>query len=116
MAEFATFMIYLVNEQGEIVWSFQPMGDFDNLYALKGISCRDIDGDGMKDILVLARYSNAGNQNEVVVRSDYAIYYQRTGGFETDTEVKKKVRCSDEDTVAELVEKARAYWGWSPET
>lgn len=116
MAEFTTFMIYLVNEQGEIVWSFQPMGDFDNLYALKGISCRDIDGDGMKDILVLARYSNAGNLNEVVTRPDYAIYYQRTGGFETDTEVKKKVRCSDEDTVAELVEKARAYWGWSPET
>lgn len=116
MAEFATFMIYLVNEQGEIVWSFQPMGDFDNLYALKGIACRDIDGDGMKDILVLARYSYAGDQNEVLTRPDYAIYYQRTGGFETDTEVKKKVYCSDEDTVAELVDKARAYWGWSPET
>lgn len=116
MAEFATFMIYLVNEQGNIVWSFQPMGDFDNLYALKGIACRDIDGDGMKDILVLARYSYAGNNNEVLIKSDYEIYYQRTGGFETDTEVKKKVRCSDEDTVAGLVEKARAYWGWSPET
>lgn len=116
MAEFATFMIYLVNEQGNIVWSFQPMGDFDNLYALKGIACRDIDGDGMKDILVLARYSYAGSDNEVLIRSDYEIYYQRTGGFETDTEVKKNVRCSDEDTVAGLVEKARAYWGWSPET
>ncbi|MDE6845930.1 MAG: VCBS repeat-containing protein [Lachnospiraceae bacterium] len=116
MAEFATLMIYLVNEQGDIVWSFQPMGDFDNLYALKGIACRDIDGDGMKDLLVLARYSYAGNDNEVVIKSDYAIYYQRTSGFETDIEVKKKVICSDEDTVAGLVEKARAYWGWSPET
>ena len=116
MAEFATFMIYLVDEQGNIVWSFQPMGDFDNLYALKGIQCRDIDGDGMKDILVLARYSYAGSNNELLIKSDYAIYYQRTGGFETDTEVKQKVSCSDEDTVAGLVEKARAYWGWSPET
>lgn len=116
MAEFATFMIYLVDEQGNIVWSFQPMGDFDNLYALKGIQCRDIDGDGMKDILVLARYSYAGRNNELLTKSDYAIYYQRTGGFETDTEVKRKVSCSDEDTVAGLVEKARAYWGWSPET
>ena len=115
MAEFATFMIYLVNEQGDIVWSFQPMGDFDNLYALKGIQCRDIDGDGMKDILVLARYSYAGVNNELITESDYAIYYQRTGGFETDTEVKRKISCSDEDTVAGLVEKARAYWGWSPE-
>ena len=92
------------------------MGDFDNLYALKGITCRDIDGDGMKDILVLARYSYAGSQNEVLTKADYEIYYQRTGGFETDTEVKKKVHCGDEDTVAGLVEKARAYWGWSPET
>ena len=116
MAEFATFMIYLVNEQGDIVWSFQPMGDFDNLYALKGIQCRDIDGDGMKDILVLARYSYAGNHNELLTKSDYTIYYQRTSGFEEDTEVKRKISCSDEDTVAGLVEKARAYWGWSPET
>ena len=116
MAEFATFMIYLVNEQGDIVWSFQPMGDFDNLYALKGIRCVDIDGDGMKDILVLARYSYAGTVSDLLVKSDYSIYYQRTGGFEADTEVKRKVFCSDEDTVAGLVEKARAYWGWSPET
>ena len=115
MAEFATLMIYLVNEQGDIVWSFQPMGDFDNLYALKGIQCGDIDGDGMKDILVLARYSYAGSNNELITKSDYTIYYQRTGGFEEDTEVKSHIPCSEEDTVAGLVEKARAYWGWSPE-
>lgn len=115
MAEFSTFMIYLVDEQGNIVWSFQPMGDYDNLYALKGITCRDIDGDGMKDLLVFARYSYAGSLEEVVVESAYEIYYQRTNGFETDKEVKRKVRCSEEDTVAGLVDKARAYWGWSPE-
>lgn len=116
MANFSTFMIYLINEQGYIVWSFQPMGEFDNLYALKGINCKDIDGDGMKDILVLARYSYAGANNQLVIESDYSIYYQRTGGFATDTEVKKRVYCSDEDTVAGLVEKARGYWGWSSET
>lgn len=116
MANFSTFMIYLVNEQGNIVWSLQPMGDFDNLYALKGIACRDIDGDGMKDILVLARYSYAGRNNELITKSDYAIYYQRTSGFYADTEVKRRVSCNDEDTVAGLVEKARAYWGWSTES
>ena len=115
IAEFSVFMIYLVDEQGNIVWSFQPMGDYDNLYALKGITCRDIDGDGMKDLLVFARYSYEGSVDEVVIESDYQIYYQRTSGFETDTEVKKKVHCTEEDTVAELVDRARAYWGWSPE-
>ena len=115
MAEFSTFMIYLVDEQGNIVWSFQPMGDYDNLYALRGIACRDIDGDGMKDLLVFARYSYVGSLEDVITESDYEIYYQRTSGFETDTEVKGRVRCHEEDTVAELVERARAYWGWSPE-
>ncbi len=115
MADFATFMIYLVNEQEEIVWSFQPMGDYDNLYALKGITCKDIDGDGMKDILVLARYSYEGEDNELLTKNDYSIYYQRTGGFYEDTEMKKQNPCSEEDTVAELVERARAYWGWKAE-
>lgn len=112
MANFATFMIYLINEQGYIVWSFQPMGEYDSLYALKGITCRDIDGDGMKDLLVLARYSYSGRDNALVVQNDYKIYYQRTGGFTEDTEIKKQYPCNEEDTVSGLVEKARAYWGW----
>lgn len=116
MADFSTFMIYLVNDQGYIVWSLQPMGDYDNLYALKGIQCKDIDGDGMKDIIVLARYSNSGIDNELIIKSDYAVYYQRTEGFYADTEIKKKVYCSDEYTLTELVEKVRAYWGWKSES
>lgn len=116
MADFSTFMIYLVNDQGYIVWSLQPMGDYDNLYALKGIQCKDIDGDGMKDIIVLARYSNSGSDNELITKNDYSVYYQRTEGFYADTEIKKKVYCSDENTLAEIVEKARAYWGWKSES
>lgn len=112
MANFSTFMIYLVNEQGNIVWSLQPMGDYDNLYALRGISCKDLDGDGMKDILVLARYSYEGNNNELKIESDYSVYYQRTGGFYADEEIRKRYPCNEETTVSELVDKIRAYWGW----
>ena len=115
IADYDIFMIYLVNEQGYIVSGLQPMGDFDNLYALKGINCRDIDGDGLKDIVVLARYSYEGSEGQLVVESDYAIYYQRTGGFSADTDIKSKYRCSEEDTMEALVEKARAYWGWKTE-
>lgn len=115
ISDYDVFMIYLINEQGYIVSSLQPMGDFDNLYALKGINCRDIDGDGLKDIVVLARYSYEGSKGELLVESDYAIYYQRTGGFSADTDIKSKYQCSDEDTMEILVEKARAYWGWKVE-
>lgn len=115
ISDYDIFMIYLVNEQGDIVSSLQPMGDFDNLYALKGINCRDIDGDGLKDIVVLARYSYEGDKGQLAVESDYAIYYQRTGGFSADTDIKRKYQCSEEDTMEALVEKARAYWGWKTE-
>ncbi len=116
MADFDIFMIYLINEDGYIVWSLQPMGDYDNLYALKGITCRDIDGDGMKDILVLARYSYEGSMSELNAVNDYSVYYQRTSGFVEDTEIKKQNPCTEQDTVADLVEKARAYWGWKAES
>ena len=112
IAEYGFFMIYLVNEQGSIVWSLQPMGEYDNLYALKGINCRDIDGDGLKDIIVLARYSYEGSGHELIVKTDYAIYYQRTGGFSADMEIRNSYRCNDEVSMEELVERARAYWGW----
>lgn len=115
IASYDVFMIYMVNEQGYIVWSCQPMGDYDNLYALKGINCRDIDGDGLKDMVVLARYSYEGDASNLVVESDYEIYYQRTGGFDTDMDYKRQYRCEDEDTVESLVEKAREYWGWKSE-
>lgn len=110
IADYDIFMIYLVNEQGYIVSSLQPMGDYDNLYALKGINCRDIDGDGLKDIVVLARYSYEGEEGQLIVESDYSIYYQRTGGFSVDTDIKGIYQCSDEDTMEALIEKARAYW------
>lgn len=112
IADYEVFMIYLVNEQDYIVFVLQPMGDFDNLYALKGINCRDIDGDGLKDIIVLAKYSYEDEEHKLAVASDYSIYYQRTGGFSADTEIKSQYPCSDEDTMQTLVEKARAYWGW----
>lgn len=112
LADYDIFMIYLVSEQGDIVSVLQPMGEYDNLYALKGVACRDIDGDGLKDIVVLARYSYEGEGGELLIESDYRIYYQRTGGFVPDTEIRDAYRCSDEDTMEILVEKARAYWGW----
>ena len=113
MAEYDVFMIYLVNAEGYIVWSFQPMGDYDNLYSLKGTRCTDLDGDGMKDLLVLGRYSYAGPQGEMLVDPICRIYYQRTDGFAEDTEFSKIYQCTDKDTVSGLVTHIREYWGWT---
>lgn len=115
MAEYDIFMIYLVNDQGLIVWSFQPMGDYDNLYALKGITCRDLDGDGMKDILVLARYSYAGPNGKLMIDTKCSIYYQRADGFAEDEGFAEEYQCTEADTVGGLVEIIREYWGWPKE-
>lgn len=115
MAEYNIFMIYLINEQGYIVWSFQTMEDYDNLYSLKGMTCRDMDGDGMKDIVVLARYSYSGPEGGLQVDTRCSIFYQRTDGFEEDKEFGDYYQCTSEDTVSGLVEKIRGYWGWTVE-
>lgn len=115
IANYEIFMIYLVNDQGVIVWSFQPMAMYDSLYALRGISCRDIDGDGLKDIVVLARYSDETVPQQRQIVSDYAIYYQRTGGFVEDIEFKKHYACDENTKMEDLVREAREYWGYTEE-
>lgn len=115
MAEYTVFMVYLVNDQGNIVWSLQPMGDFEHLYGLRGITCQDIDGDGLKDIMILASYSYEGTDGQSVVEKDYSVYYQRTAGFYEDTDMKNTVLCTEEDTMTDLVDKTRDYWGWKTE-
>ena len=109
------FMIYLVDEDGNIVWCLQPMGDYDSLYSLRSINGRDVDGDGMKDLVVLARYSIEDASGEARVDTRCAIYYQRTGGFEADQEFEAHYRCTEEDTMEEVIRKIREYWGWQAE-
>lgn len=115
MGDYDVFMIYLINTQGNIVWSFQPMGDYDNLYSLRGMSGKDVDGDGMKDLVVLARYSYENDAGEIVIESACSIYYQRTGGFDMDTEFVQQFKCTDELTMSDLINEIRAYWGWETE-
>lgn len=112
MAEYDVFMIYLIDEQGNIVWSFQPMEDYDNLYALKGIQGKDLDGDGFKDLVVFAKYSYEGDHGELLVDTVCTVYYQRTAGFEKDKDFTANYKCTEEDTLEALVGKIRAYWGW----
>lgn len=115
IADYDIFMVYMINEQGNIVWSFQPMGDMDNLYSLKGMSGKDMDGDGMKDLVIWAQYSKEGEPGELLVENHCAIYYQRTGGFDTDTDFVNSYQFTGQENMEELLKQIRAYWGWSAE-
>lgn len=112
MAEYTIFMVYLVNAQGRIIWSLQPMGDYEHLYTLHGVNCCDIDGDGLSDIVILASYSFEHTSGEMVTQKDYSIYYQRTDGFVADTQVKDAYPCTEETEMDDLLTCAWAFWGW----
>lgn len=113
MADYDVFMIYMINTDGNIVWCFQPMGDMDNLYSLKGMSGKDMDGDGMKDLVVWAQYSKEGAHGELLVENKCSVYYQRTGGFDTDTDFVENYKFTGEENMEMLLSDIRAYWGWS---
>ena len=113
MADYDILMIYMINADGNIVWSFQPMGDMDNLYSLKGMSGKDMDGDGMKDLVVWAQYSKEGEHGELLVENRCSVYYQRTGGFDTDTDFVENYQFTGGENMEMLLSAIRAYWGWS---
>lgn len=92
------------------------MLDYDGLYSLKGINGRDVDGDGMKDLVVLARYSRENESGEQTVENVCSIYYQRTSGFEADTGFENYYQYTEEDTMEDMIQKIREYWGWQVET
>ncbi len=115
MGDYEVFMVYLINEQGNIAWSFQPMGDYESFYSLLGMSYKDLDGDGMKDIAILTRCSNEQDNGEMLISSHCSIYYQRTGGFDEDKEFAKTFQCTDEHRMSDLVSAIRKYWGWQIE-
>lgn len=115
MGGYEIFMVYLVNQEGNIVACLTPMENYENLYSLKGISCWDLDGDGLKDIAVLAKYSYEGENHEMITKTDYSIYYQRTSGFVLDTQIKEQYPCKEDETMENLVIQGRKYWGWTRE-
>jgi len=105
-------MLYLIDQKGSILWNFQPMHDYVNFYAIDAISFRDIDGDGNKDLTLIARYVTYNPSGIAVIKKDYNIYYQRAGYFLEDTRFKQTYAGRETDNLDVIDNKARQYWGW----
>ena len=98
-------------------WDLSADGRHIQSYLHAGIGCADrgndcSGGDGLKDLVVFAKYSYEGENGELLVDTVCTIYYQRTAGFEKDTDFTENYECTEEDTLEALVTKIRAYWGW----
>ena len=103
-------MVYLLDSDGRMVWNFQPMGNYTNFNWIMGTSFEDIDGDGLTDAAFLIRYDVLTEAGETVTVQDYSIYYQRTGYFYEDDAFKAAYQCGWEDTLPDIVERARVFY------
>jgi len=65
--------------------------------------------------VIWAQYSKEGEPGELIVENHCAIYYQRTGGFDTDTDFVGSYQFTGQENMEELLKEIRAYWGWSAE-
>lgn len=108
-------MVYIVDQSGNILWNFQPMHYYANFYNILAVSLKDIDGDGNKDLTLIARYVAYDEDGNAFLKTDYNIYYQRAGYFLEDTEFKRSHVHDENDEDGDidgLTNKARQYWGW----
>lgn len=108
------FIIYLVNSDGQIVWNFQGMRDYDNFSWMSGISFKDVDGDGWADLSILANYKSFDENNETYDATDFSIYYQRDGYFFEDQDFHEAFlpKLTGTEVMDDIVQAARKYWGW----
>jgi len=108
------FILYLVNSDGLVVWNFQCMRGYDSFNRMTGISFKDVDGDGWADLSVLAVYDSLGDNDETQTVTDFSIYYQRDGYFFEDTDFRAAFlkQLTGKETMDDIVQAARKYWGW----
>lgn len=108
------FVLYLVDSKGRVLWNFQAMQDHDNFSEMPGISFKDVDGDGWADLSVLANYVDWDDNNNAYAVIDFSIYYQRDGYFFEDTDFHNAYvgKLTGSETMDDVVQAARKYWGW----
>lgn len=106
-------MVYIIDKKGNVLWNFQTMHDYVNFYEICAISFRDIDGDGNKDFLLIARYVTYDGNGTAVIQKDYDIFYQRAGYFLEDTNFKKSYPCRENSNISVITKMARRHWRWS---
>lgn len=108
------FILYLVDTEGRILWNFQAMRNYDNFSQMTGLSFKDVDGDGWADLSVLIEYKNLDDNNDTYAVTDFSIYYQRNGYFFEDTDFHNEFvgKLTGSETMDDVVQSARKYWGW----
>ncbi len=108
------FILYLVDGEGRVLWNFQAMRGYDNFSQMPGISFKDVDGDGWADLSVLSDYINLDDNNDAYSVTDFSIYYQRDGYFFEDTDFHNAFvdNLTGSETMDDIVQAARKYWGW----
>lgn len=105
------FMVFLIDSNGKILWNFEPINEYNILHELNALSFRDVNEDGLKDMIIYASYGKTGENGAAVIEYDVSIYHQGAGYFYEDIEFKKTLNDIQHETIYTITEKARKFWG-----
>jgi len=104
---------YLLDVDGNIVYEFPEYygNEISQLESITAVSFVDVDGDGLKDIVIISEYTTGVGESRVIPFPVAGIYYQRGTEFITIPEIDEKIYFEVKNVdVATVVNFARQYF------
>ena len=100
---------YLIDSKDNVLYSLPEFyGNMWILYEVKAISFKDVNRDGLKDIIVVADYILGHGENAAVPFSVGSVYFQKDKEFvslpELDMEINEKNQNKSTDIIFKFVE------------
>lgn len=114
MGGLRTLMLYIIDLSGNICARIECMKGYDDCVGLLGVTFEDIDGDGLRDILVLAEYQNCDGTNFPpqfsTLKSDFYIAFQKDYWFERNFIFEREFSLENPIALDDVIEKAKKYF------
>lgn len=98
---------FLVDNQGNILYSFPEFygSQFWFFYELRAISFKDVNNDGLKDIIVIADYTSGAGEEGAIPFPVASIYFQKGKGFITLPKLDQQINdAKKNDSIKSVVE------------
>lgn len=84
---------YLVNDRGKILYSLPdfPGNKFWFFFELRAISFKDVNKDGLTDVIVIANYTSGAGQEGAIPFPVASIYFQKDKEFVNISDLDEKI-------------------------
>src|SRR5690606_11720876 len=96
---------YLSDNKGDILYEFPYFygNDWPMFYDLKAISFKDVNDDGLEDILVIAEYISGVGEDGTIPIPVGSIYFQKDNNFISIPELDDKINDNQKNTTIDIM-------------